>query len=123
MILSGKDQIYNAPAREGCFLTLPGKGDVTMEDNTSKKEAIPVMEAAEELGTTHLRILMLIKENALEGKQEGVVLTGFLDCFGLMEGCPGAFPPAGSHAGGPAAVIDDWRATGHKRAEACCFIR
>lgn len=32
-----------------------------MEDGINTKEAIPVMEAAEELGTTHLRILMLIK--------------------------------------------------------------
>jgi hypothetical protein len=55
-----------------------------MEDVTNKKEAIPVMEASEELGTTHLRILMLIKEKALEGKQEGgewFVTRASLDCL------------------------------------------
>jgi len=40
--------------------------------------------AAAELGTTHLRILMLIKEGVLEGMQEGgewFVSRESLDCF------------------------------------------
>ena len=55
-----------------------------MEDAISKTEAIPVLEAAEELGTTHLRILMLIKEGVLQGSQEGgewFVTRASIDCF------------------------------------------
>ncbi len=47
-------------------------------------EVMPVSEAAEELGTTHLRILMLIREGALKGTQEGeewLVTRESLDCF------------------------------------------
>jgi len=42
-----------------------------MEERTDTGDAISVMEAAEVLGTTHLRILMLIKEGALKGGQDG----------------------------------------------------
>lgn len=60
-----------------------------MEDGINTKEAIPVMDAAEELGTTHLRILMLVKEGALEGRQEGsdwFVTRASLDCFRIHGG-------------------------------------
>ncbi len=48
------------------------------------RERISATEAAEELETTHLRVLMLIKEGALDGKQEGeewYVTRNSLDCF------------------------------------------
>jgi hypothetical protein len=51
---------------------------------TDSGETVPIMEAAELLGTTHLRILMLIKEGALKGGQEGnewFVTRESLDCF------------------------------------------
>ncbi len=55
-----------------------------MEERIDKRETVPVMEAAEELGTTHLRILMLIKEGVLKGGQEAgewFVIRDSLDCF------------------------------------------
>jgi len=56
-----------------------------MNERTGTEETVPVMEAAEALGTTHLRILMLIKEGALKGGQDGgewFVTRDSLDCFG-----------------------------------------
>jgi len=55
-----------------------------MEEISGTEEYLPVSEAAEELGSTHLRILMLIREGALKGKQEGdewLVTRESLDCF------------------------------------------
>ena len=55
-----------------------------MEEQTDTGKTMPVMEAAEVLGTTHLRILMLIKEGALKGGQDGnewFVTRESLDCF------------------------------------------
>jgi excisionase family DNA binding protein len=52
-------------------------------------EGLSVMEAAAELGTTRLRILMLIKEGALEGIMEGdewLVTRSSLDCFRIHGG-------------------------------------
>lgn len=48
------------------------------------RERISATEAAEELETTQLRVLMLIKEGALEGIQVGeewYVTRNSLDCF------------------------------------------
>ncbi|MGA7828035.1 MAG: hypothetical protein WCA04_10260 [Geobacteraceae bacterium] len=48
------------------------------------RERLSATEAAEELNTTHLRVLMLIKEGALDGIQEGeewFVTRNSLDCF------------------------------------------
>jgi len=42
-----------------------------MGELTDNGDTVPVTEAAEVLGTTHLRILMLIKEGALKGGQDG----------------------------------------------------
>ncbi len=55
-----------------------------MEQITGSEEYLPASEAAEELDTTHLRVLMLIKEGALKGKQEGddwLVTRESLYCF------------------------------------------
>ena len=55
-----------------------------MEEQIDKTETVPIMEAAEELGTTHLRILMLIKEGVLKGEQDGnewFVSRESIDCF------------------------------------------
>ncbi len=55
-----------------------------MEAINGGGEYLPVSEAAEEFGTTHLGILMLIKEGALKGTQEGeewLVTRESLDCF------------------------------------------
>jgi hypothetical protein len=55
-----------------------------MEERIDTEKTVPLMEAAEELGTTHLRILMLIKEGVLKGSQEGdewFVTRESLDCF------------------------------------------
>jgi hypothetical protein len=60
-----------------------------MKEKIETGESVPVMEAAEELGTTHLRILMLIKEGALKGSQEGgewFVTRDSLDCFRKHDG-------------------------------------
>ena len=59
-------------------------GGVTLKEQTGTEETVPIMEAAEELGTTHLRILMLIKEGVLKGDQDGsewFVTRDSLDCF------------------------------------------
>ena len=48
------------------------------------RERISATEAAEELETTHLRVLMLIKEGALDGIQQGeewFITRNSLDCF------------------------------------------
>ena len=45
---------------------------------------VPIDEAAQELKTTHLRVLMLLKQNALSGCQvegEWYVEKGSLDCL------------------------------------------
>jgi hypothetical protein len=55
-----------------------------MKDRTDTGETVPVIKAAEVLGTTHLRILMLIKEGVLNGGQDGrewFVTRDSLDCF------------------------------------------
>ena len=55
-----------------------------MEERTDMEETVPVMAAAEMLGTTHLRILMLIKEGVLKGGQDGdewFVTRDSLNCF------------------------------------------
>ncbi len=55
-----------------------------MEEKIDTGENLSVTEAAEQLGTTHLRILMLIKEGVLKGSQEGsewFVTRESLDCF------------------------------------------
>ena len=55
-----------------------------MKERTDRGETVPVMEAAEVLGTTHLRILMLIKEGVLKSGQDGTewfVTRDSLDCF------------------------------------------
>lgn len=55
-----------------------------MEKRTETGDDIPIMEAAEVLGTTHLRILMLIKDGALKGglvENEWSVTRESLDCF------------------------------------------
>jgi len=55
-----------------------------MKERTDRGETVPAMEAAELLGTTHLRILMLIKEGVLKGGQDGgewFVTHDSLDCF------------------------------------------
>ncbi|MGD0843171.1 MAG: hypothetical protein ABSA06_02250 [Geobacteraceae bacterium] len=55
-----------------------------MKERTDTGETVPVTEAAELLGTTHLRILMLIKEGVLKGGQDGsewFVTRDSLDCF------------------------------------------
>lgn len=55
-----------------------------MKEKIDTGEYLPVTEAAEQLGTTHLRILMLIKEGTLKGRQEGeewLVTRESLDCF------------------------------------------
>lgn len=51
---------------------------------TETFERVSAAEAAAKLGTTHLRILMLIKEGVLEGMQEGgewFVSRESLDCL------------------------------------------
>ncbi|MRR38585.1 hypothetical protein EG829_28845 [bacterium] len=51
---------------------------------TETFERVSATEAAAMLGTTHLRILMLVKECVLEGMQEGgewFVSRASLDCF------------------------------------------
>jgi hypothetical protein len=48
------------------------------------RERISATEAAEELETTHLRVLMLIKEGALDGIQAGeewFITRKSLECF------------------------------------------
>ncbi len=48
------------------------------------EEQLPLMEAAKELNTTHLKVLMLIKRNALSGEMvdgEWHVDRASLDCF------------------------------------------
>ena len=53
-------------------------------ENTETIDKVSAAIAAAELGTTHLRILMLIKENVLQGVQEGgewFVTRETLDCF------------------------------------------
>lgn len=55
-----------------------------MKEKIDTGEFLSVMEAAAELGTTHLRILMLIKEGALKGIMEGndwFVTSDSIDCF------------------------------------------
>ncbi len=55
-----------------------------MEEKIGTEGYLPISDAAEELGTTHLRVLMLIKEGALQGKQEGedwLVTRESVDCF------------------------------------------
>jgi hypothetical protein len=55
-----------------------------VEIQFDKEEAVPVMAAAEELGTTRLRILTLIKEGSLIGGQEEgewFVTRDSIDCF------------------------------------------
>jgi hypothetical protein len=85
----------NFPRRLARNMIHPGKcplscraihlsGGINMEERTDTEETVPVMEAAEALGTTHLRILMLIKEGALKGGQDGgewFVTRDSLDCF------------------------------------------
>ena len=55
-----------------------------MKEKIDTGEVVPIMEAAEELGTTHLRILMLIKEGVLKGEQQGgewFATRESVDCF------------------------------------------
>lgn len=55
-----------------------------MKEKIDTGEIMPILEAAEELGTTHLRILMLIKEGVLKGEQqrgEWFVTRESVDCF------------------------------------------
>jgi hypothetical protein len=55
-----------------------------MKEQTDTGQTLPVTEAAELLGTTHLRILMLIKEGVMKGGQdegEWFVTRDSLDCF------------------------------------------
>jgi excisionase family DNA binding protein len=62
----------------------PDQGSGTMEKKIDTEEYLSVTEAAEQLGTTHLRILVLIKEGALKGSQEGdkwFITRESLDCF------------------------------------------
>ncbi len=42
-----------------------------MDDSNGTGENVSVMKAAEVLGTTHLRILMLVKQGDLKGGQDG----------------------------------------------------
>jgi hypothetical protein len=71
----------------GNFTVLPDnphEGDMIMEEKIDTGKTVTLMEAAEQLGTTHLRILMLIKEGALKGTQEGgewFVTSESIDCF------------------------------------------
>jgi excisionase family DNA binding protein len=53
-------------------------------DNSETVERVSAMEAAGLLGTTRLRVLMLIKEGMLKGTQDGgewFVERESLDCF------------------------------------------
>jgi len=53
-------------------------------ENSETVEKVSAAIAATELGTTHLRVLMLIKEGILEGVQQGgdwFVSRESLDCF------------------------------------------
>jgi len=55
-----------------------------MKNQTNTGETLPAMKAAEVLGTTHLRILILIREGLLKGSQDGrkwVVTRDSLDFF------------------------------------------
>ncbi len=55
-----------------------------MKNQVVEEETVPIMAAAEELGTTHLRVLTLIKEGALKGGQEGdewFVTRESINCF------------------------------------------
>jgi hypothetical protein len=55
-----------------------------MENQILKDETVPIMAAADELGTTHLRILTLIKEGVLKGEQDGdewLISRASIDCF------------------------------------------
>ena len=55
-----------------------------MNKEIGTEEFLSVMEAAAELGTTHLRILMLIKDGVLKGIMEGndwFVTRDSIDCF------------------------------------------
>jgi len=57
-----------------------------VDEQTDTEERVPIREAAELLGTTHLRILMLIKEGVLKGDQDGgewFVTRESLDCFNM----------------------------------------
>ena len=74
-----------------------------MEKRTDTGETVPVMEAAEVLGTTHLRILMLIKEGVLKGGQDGsewFVTRDSLDCFSKHGGDVQAKSTCRSSCGG-----------------------
>lgn len=60
-----------------------------MEEQIDTRETVPVLEAAEKLGTTYLRVLMLIKEGKLKGGQEGgqwFLTRDSLDCFRIHGG-------------------------------------
>jgi len=74
-----------------------------MEERIDTEITVPLMEAAEELGTTHLRILMLIKEGVLNGSQEGdewFVTRESLDCFRKHGGDVRAQTTCRKHCGG-----------------------
>jgi hypothetical protein len=74
-----------------------------MEERIDTEITVPLMEAAEELGTTHLRILMLIKEGDLKGSQEGdewFVTRESLDCFRKHGGDVQAKTTCRKHCGG-----------------------
>lgn len=58
-------------------------------EKATTTETISSMEAAQELETTHLRILMLIKEGILDGAQEGAewyVTRTSIDSFRSHDG-------------------------------------
>jgi hypothetical protein len=78
-------------------------GGVIMKEQTDTGETVPVIEAAEVLGTTHLRILMLIKEGVLKGGQDGsewFVTRDSLDCFSKHGGDVQAKSTCRSSCGG-----------------------
>ena len=74
-----------------------------MAERIDTGKGVPLMEAAVQLGTTHLRILMLIKEGALKGTEEGgewFVTSESIDCFRKHGGDVRAQVTCRKHCGG-----------------------